>query len=77
MITEEAKQRRKRLDHERYMRNRWERIRKQKAYDDTHREHIRAAAKRRYLQKIGLLDCLGENRAEFTENLKNYIKQTK
>lgn len=75
MITEEAKQRRKRLDHERYMRNRCDRILKQKAYDDAHREHIRATAKRRYLNRIGLLNSLGENRAEFTKNLQNFIKQ--
>lgn len=75
MITEEAKQRRKRLDHERYMRNRKERIHKQKAYDDAHREHIRATAKMRYLNRIGLLSSLGENRAEFTKDLQNFIKQ--
>lgn len=69
MELEEPKQRRKRLDHERYIKNRLERIRKQKAYDDTHREHIRAMAKRRYLNKVGLLNSLGENRDEFTKKL--------
>lgn len=42
-MTEEAKQRRKQLDHERYMRNREERLRYQREYYAAHREQCKAA----------------------------------
>ena len=49
MRNEEAIARRKRLDHERYMRNQEERQRKQREYYATHREEIL------YKKKVGLI----------------------
>lgn len=49
MRTEEAKARRKRLDHERYMRNQEERQKKQRDYYSIHREEIL------YKKKVGLI----------------------
>lgn len=42
-MSEKAKARRKRLDHERYMRNQKERQKKQREYYATHREQCRLA----------------------------------
>ena len=44
-MTEEAKKRRKRLDHERYMRHQEERKAKQRAYYEAHKEQCKRSVK--------------------------------
>jgi hypothetical protein len=48
-MSEEARMRRKKLDHERYMRHREERLTKQRDYYSIHREEIL------YKKKVGLI----------------------
>lgn len=52
-MTEEARERRRRLDHERYVRNREERKRRQKEYYRAHRSDILARVR---LRRLGLYE---------------------
>ena len=49
-MTEESKERRKRLDHERYLREREERLAKQRSYYQANKEEIREKRKLFYLK---------------------------
>lgn len=72
--SEEARQRRKRLDHERYLRERDKRLKRQHEYYITHIEQCKAAAKRCYLRKLGLFDGIHADKALFTDNLVRLTK---
>lgn len=64
-MTEERKERRKRLDHERYMRHQEERKAKQRAYYEAHKEQCKHSVKisnyKRYKKLYAILHETQEN----------------